>query len=56
MEVHNFIVLIGLAAQASVRLRFWPVLVTEPAARLAANVDFTFNHGAARPHTSTPRR
>lgn len=55
MEVHNFIVLIGLAAQASARLRFCPVLVTEPAARLAANVDFTFNHGAARP-VSTPRR
>ena len=37
-------------------LRFCPVLATEPEARLAAIVDFTFNLGAGRLQTSTLRR
>jgi lysozyme len=37
-------------------LRYCPVLATEPEGRLAAIVDFTFNHGAGRLQTSTLRR
>lgn len=37
-------------------LRYCPVLATEPAVRLAAIVDFTFNLGAGRLQTSTLRR
>ena len=37
-------------------LRCCPVLTTEPAKRLAAIVDFTFNLGAGRLQTSTLRR
>lgn len=37
-------------------LRYCPVLATEPAGRLAAIVDFTFNLGAGRLQTSTLRR
>ncbi len=37
-------------------LRLCPVLATEPEARLAAIVDFTFNLGAGRLQTSTLRR
>lgn len=37
-------------------LRYCPVLATEPAGRLAAIVDFTFNLGASRLQTSTLRR
>ena len=36
--------------------RYCPVLATEPEARLAAIVDFTFNLGAGRLQTSTLRR
>lgn len=36
-------------------LRYCPVLATEPEARLAAIVDFTFNLGAGRLQTSTLR-
>lgn len=44
--------------QAALRatLRLCPVLATEPEARLAAIVDFTFNLGAGRLQTSTLRR
>jgi lysozyme len=37
-------------------LRYCPVLATEPAGRLGAIVDFTFNLGAGRLQTSTLRR
>lgn len=37
-------------------LRYCSVLATEPEARLAAIVDFTFNLGAGRLQTSTLRR
>ncbi len=37
-------------------LRYCPVLATEPARRLAAIVDFTFNLGAGRLQASTLRR
>ena len=37
-------------------LKFCPVLASEPEARLAAIVDFTFNLGAGRLQTSTLRR
>lgn len=37
-------------------LRYCPVLATEPEARLAAIVDFTFNLGAGNLQTSTLRR
>lgn len=37
-------------------LKFCPVLVTEPEARLAVIVDFTFNLGVGRLQTSTLRR
>ena len=37
-------------------LRYCPGLATEPEGRLAAIVDFTFNLGAGRLHTSTLRR
>ncbi len=37
-------------------LRYCPVLVTESEGRLSAIVDFTFNLGAGRLHTSTLRR
>lgn len=37
-------------------LRYCPILATEPAGRLAAIVDFTFNLGAGRLQTSTLRR
>jgi lysozyme len=37
-------------------LRYCPVLATEPDARLAAIIDFTFNLGAGRLQTSTLRR
>ena len=37
-------------------LRCCPVLASEPASRLAAIVDFTFNLGAGRLQTSTLRR
>ncbi len=37
-------------------LRYCLVLVTEPEVRLAAIVDFTFNLGSGRLHTSTLRR
>jgi lysozyme len=37
-------------------LRYCPALATEPAGRLAAIVDFTFNVGAGRLQTSTLRR
>ena len=37
-------------------LRYCPMLATEPEARLAAIVDFTFNLGAGRLQTSTLRR
>ena len=37
-------------------LRYCPVLATEPEARLAAIVDFTFNLGAGRLQMSTLRR
>ncbi len=36
--------------------RYFLVLATEPEARLAAIVDFTFNLGAGRLQTSTLRR
>ena len=38
------------------RVRYCPVLATEPEGRLAAIVDFTFNLGAGRLQTSTLRR
>lgn len=37
-------------------LRYCPVLASQPAGRLAAIVDFTFNLGAGRLQTSTLRR
>lgn len=37
-------------------LRYCPVLATEPAGRLAAIVDFSFNLGAGRLQSSTLRR
>ncbi len=37
-------------------LRYCPVLVTESEGRLSAILDFTFNLGAGRLHTSTLRR
>lgn len=37
-------------------VRYCPVLATEQERRLAAIVDFTFNLGAGRLQTSTPRR
>jgi lysozyme len=37
-------------------LRFCPILAAETEARLAAIVDFTFNLGAGRLQTSTPRQ
>jgi lysozyme len=37
-------------------MRYCPVLATEPAERVAAIVDFTFNLGAGRLQTSTLRR
>jgi lysozyme len=37
-------------------LRLCPVMATESSGRLAAIVDFTFNLGAGRLHTSTLRR
>ena len=37
-------------------LRYCPVLATEPAGRLAAIIDFTFNLGTGRLQTSTLRR
>ncbi len=37
-------------------LRYCPVLASEPAGRVAAIVDFTFNLGAGRLQTSTLRR
>lgn len=43
-------------AAIAATLRYCPVLATEPEARLAAIVDFTFNLGAGRLQTSTLRR
>jgi lysozyme len=43
-----------IALQAT--LKFCPVMATEPDARLAAIVDFTFNFGAGRLQASTLRR
>jgi lysozyme len=43
-----------IALQAT--LKFCPVMATEPDARLAAIVDFTFNLGAGRLQASTLRR
>ena len=40
----------------AVALRCCPVPASEPEGRLAAIVDFTFNLGAGRLQTSTPRR
>lgn len=40
----------------NVTLKFCPVLATEPEARLAVIVDFTFNLGVGRLQTSTLRR
>lgn len=40
----------------STKVSYCPVLATEPAERLAAIVDFTFNLGAGRLQTSTLRR
>lgn len=45
-----------LSTATNATLRFCPVLATEPEARLAAIVDFTFNLGAGRLQTSTLRR
>jgi lysozyme len=45
-----------LRAALAATLRFCPVLASEPEARLAAIVDFTFNLGAGRLQTSTLRR
>lgn len=45
-----------LVTALNATLRYCPVLATEPEARLAAIVDFTFNLGAGRLQTSTLRR
>ena len=45
-----------LVTALNAALRHCPVLATEPEARLAAIVDFTFNLGAGRLQTSTLRR
>lgn len=45
-----------LTTALTATLRYCPVLTTEPASRLAAIVDFTFNLGAGRLQTSTLRR
>lgn len=45
-----------LQTALSATLRYCPMLATEPGARLAAVVDFTFNLGAGRLQTSTLRR
>jgi lysozyme len=45
-----------VANALSATLRYCPVLAIEPDGRLAAIVDFTFNHGAGRLQTSTLRR
>ncbi|MFT3756962.1 MAG: lysozyme [Pseudoxanthomonas sp.] len=45
-----------LQSALAATLRYCPVLATEPEARLAAIVDFTFNLGAGRLQTSTLRR
>ena len=49
---------LGADLQIALRatLKYCPVLATEPEARLAAIVDFTFNLGAGRLQTSTLRR
>jgi lysozyme len=49
---------LGADLQIALRatLKYCPVLATEPEARLAAVVDFTFNLGAGRLQTSTLRR
>ena len=47
---------LDLQSAIAATLRYCPVLVTEPEARLAAIVDFTFNLGAGRLQTSTLRR
>ncbi len=49
---------LGADLQIALRatLKYCPVLATEPGARLAAIVDFTFNLGAGRLQTSTLRR
>lgn len=44
-----------LTTALNATLRYCPVLATEPAGRLAAIVDFTFNLGAGRLQTSTLR-
>lgn len=44
-----------LVTALNATLRYCPVLATEPEARLAAIVDFTFNLGAGRLQTSTLR-
>ncbi len=45
-----------LSTATAATLKYCPVLATEPDARLAAIVDFTFNLGAGRLQTSTLRR
>ena len=45
-----------MQAALKATLRYCPVLATEPAGRLGAIVDFTFNLGAGRLQTSTLRR
>lgn len=45
-----------LQAALTATLRYCPVLATEPEARLASILDFTFNLGAGRLQTSTLRR
>lgn len=45
-----------LRSALTATLRYCPVLTTEPAERVAAIVDFTFNLGAGRLQTSTLRR
>ena len=49
---------LGADLQIALRatLKYCPVLATEPEARLAAIVDFTFNLGAGRLQASTLRR
>ena len=45
-----------LRTALTAKLRYCPLLATEPEERLAAIVDFTFNLGAGRLQTSTLRR
>lgn len=55
VEAENYLAR-DLQTALAATLRYCPVLAKEPAGRLAAIVDFTFNLGAGRLQTSTLRR